>query len=185
MAWSDIEAAIRAWVKGATGLTDEQVIWADQNGGSPALPFIDVRLGDLIPVGSADGSDWVYDAGGPSGQEIVMSGHGVREFAVSIRAFSASPLGNDSARVLLSKVQTALALETARSALHAAGVTPFDNGRVQVVPAILDTAWEGRAVLQVRFYTEETVTERTTYIGTVEVTDEEPTPDQTFQVTIE
>jgi len=185
MAWSDIETAIRAWVKSGSGLTDEQVIWADQNGGSPALPFIDIRLGELVPVGAADASDWEYDAGGPAGQEIVMSGHGVREFAVSVRAFSASPLGNSSARALLSKVQTALALESARSALHAAGVTPFDNGRVQVVPAILETSWEGRAVLQVRFYTEETVTERTTYIDTVEVTNEEPTPDQTFQVTIE
>ncbi len=183
--WEDIEKALCAWVRTGSGLSTQKVIRADQTGNRPDRPFITVRVGDLLPVGAVDSADWEFDEDADPGAEIVESVRGQREFSVEIQAFSAAALGANQAREYLSKVQTALGLSSVRTALHAVGITPFDLGRITSVPAILDTTWEGRAILTVRFYAEEQVTATTTYIGTVEVTNEEPDPDQTFTVTIE
>ena len=96
-----------------------------------------------------------------------------------------SPAGGPdaaAARAILSAVQTSLGLPGTRELLHAAGVTCFDRGTIQVIPSVLDTKWEGRATLTVRFYTEETATSATGYIAGAELTDQSVDPPEAFIV---
>lgn len=180
--WGALENAIRQWIL-ATGLvTTEKVILAGQDGPRPAVPFFEVRLGDMEAVGAADARSEDYDSGAPAGQEITETVRGMREFPVFIRCFTTSAVGSSSARALLSQVQTALGLPDVRDIIRAAGMTCWDTGRVQTLPAVLDTKWEGRATLTVRMYAEEHAIQKTGYIDTVEVTDEGPTPDDVFTI---
>jgi len=180
--WNLIEDAIRKWVRDASRLADGQVIWSDQDGPRPLGVFITIRLGDLLPLGAVDETATDYDPTGGPGEEIVTTVRGVREFPVSIQCFGTDTVGRDTARALLSRVQTALGLPSVREALGTVGLSPFDAGQVRNLSVILDAQFEGRALLEVRFYVVEEMTERTTYISTVEVTDE--STDRTFTVTV-
>src|SRR5262245_40023776 len=123
--WKNIEDAIRAWVKSASGLDDQHVIWAHQTGTRPSSTFIDIALGDLLPIGTTDELLTTYHSGAPVGQEIEIKARGQREFGVTIQCFGAPVTGNSSARAILSKVQTALSAPTPRAALHVAGLSPY------------------------------------------------------------
>ncbi len=168
MAWATIEDGLRAWVKTASGLADSQVIWADQAGARPAGAYITLQLGPIVALGACDEVETHYDEDADAGEEIELRVNGRRSFAVSIQAFTPSVTGASTARALLSTVQTALGLPSVRTALAAAGVTPFESGPVNYVPALVGTLFEGRATLEAQFYTRETVSEYLGYIDTVE-----------------
>lgn len=183
--WGAIEQAVRGWIKTATSLNDANVIRADQDGPKPSVPFVDIALGDLIALGACDPIETEYDEGADPGEEIIESVRGQREFVVVIRAFSAAAVGTSSAYALLSKAQTALGLSTVRDALHAAGITVFNAGRVASVPRVVATAWQGIAELRVGFYTCEDVSLATGYINKVELIDEMPDPDRIIPLALE
>lgn len=184
MDWGAVEQTLRGWIKSATGLDDEHVLRYGQDMSGVTLPFCDVRITFIQPVGAADAVDHDYNSGAPAGEEITYTARGIREFGVRVRAFSTLAVGTNSAQALLSKVQTFMALPGGRAAFQAGGFTAFDQGRILSVPAILDANWEGQAFLETRFYAEETATEKTTYIQTAELTNQEPNPDHVFTVTI-
>jgi hypothetical protein len=184
VSWSNHEKAIRAWIVSATGLPESKVIRAEQNGPKPAAPFIDIRLGGLTPVGIVDAVENYYDNEAANGEEIVQMIRGSRELEVSIRAFTESAVGDDTARALLSVAQLALRLDSIRDALAEAGLSPFDNGRIAAIPVVLETRWQGRAQLVCRFYLEETLSERTGYIASVELTNEVVDPPEIFTVAV-
>lgn len=168
--WTAIEDAIRAWVKTGSGLADAKVIWADQTGARPAGPFVTIRIGDLLALGAVDEVEELTDLGRPAGQEVEQRVVGLREFPVSVQAFGPAVAGAGTAREYLSKVQTALALPSVRDALEAAGVSSFDQGVVRTVNELVGTKYEGRAILECRFYLLESVSEFSGYIETVEAT---------------
>lgn len=178
--WEAFENALRQWVIAASGLTPEKVIRAEQDGPRPATVFAEVRIGDVRALGAADAVSTEYDAGGPAGSEVTQTVRGQREFAATVRMFTSSAVGAESARALLLQVQAGLRLPSVRDILHEAGLTCFDQGVVQSIPAILDTRYEGRATLTARFYCEVTISEATGIVGSVEVTDEGENPDDVF-----
>jgi hypothetical protein len=180
--WEYIERAIRDWIVTASGLPSEKVIRAEQDGPRPAAPFITVRMGDLIPLGMVDGLEHEYDNEAANGQEIVQQARGPRELSVEIRAYTESAVGALSARALLSLCQLSLRFETIRDALRDLGLTVFDNGTISSIPIVLETKWEGRALLACRFYLEEYVELRTGYIASVRLTDAIKNPEETFDV---
>lgn len=180
--WSDVEDAIRAWVKSGSGLADAKVIWADQPGNRPSAPYVTIRIGDLLAIGH-DSVTHDYDDEADAGEEITFTVRGTREFTVTVQTFTSATVNTGTAREYLSKVQTALSLPSVRSAFAAAGISAFDSGTLQNLSALRDAEFEGRAVLDVRFYVAEEVTEVTGYIATVEVTDTEA--DETFTVELE
>jgi hypothetical protein len=182
VAVTDIAEALRQWVLGSTDLPDSAVIFAEQNGPRPVAPFAEVRVGDILPVGAVDAYEAVYDASADEGEEMVETSRGLREVPATVRVFTNSAIGASSAAAILSGVQTALGLPGTRDALHAAGVTCFDRGTIQRIPSVLDTKWEGRATLTVRFYAEETAVSSTGYIAGVELTDQSVTPPEQFVV---
>jgi hypothetical protein len=177
--WDALEDAVRALVVSATGIPSIRVIRGNQNGPRPRAEdgaFAEVIVGDAIPIGAADAQQEVYNSGGAAGAEIAETSRGVRELPVTIRVFTVSSVGSGSARALLAQVPTSLGLSSVRDALHTAGLTCFEPGTVGYVPAILDTKWEGRATLTMRFYTELTASTTTGYITAVELTNTSVVP---------
>lgn len=183
MNWEPIENALRSWVRVASGFDDSAVIWDNQNGSRPARPFITLHLEGPLALGAVDAVTHKYSATRPAGAEIEIKAEGPRELTLSIQCYGLSPIGSDSPRAVLSRVQTKLGLPSVKDALGAAGVSVFDKGRIQDLSEILDTGFEARALLEVRCYAVESATETSTYIKTVELTDEGPEPDKVFTVT--
>lgn len=163
-----IKAALRAWVVTASGLGEQAVIWAQQPAVRLPLPFITMRLGDLLPLGSADEVQYAADLS-HVGQEMTETVVGRRELSLSIQCFGEN---TDSSRQILSRVHASLGLTSVSDALHDAEVSVFDRGPVQNVTAPRETLFEPRSLLEVRCYVGESVSEKNTYIQTVEITNQ-------------
>lgn len=161
-----IQRALRGWVRKASGLPDKKVIWSEQSQPRLEAPFITMRLGDFIPLGSADEVTQEYDENAPSGEEITITVNGRRSASLSVQVFGAG------AQQTLSKVQTSLGLPSVKEGLEAAGVSIYDIGEVQNVTGLLETVFEPRALTNFSLYCSETVSEQTTFIESVEVTNE-------------
>lgn len=168
--WAGVENVLRAWVLQGSGLAAGQVYFAHQNGKVPAGTCIAIALGDPRVVGQ-DSAISITDLSRTAGTEIEFRTAGVREFPVMLQAFTSETAGNSTARAVLSRVQAALALPTVRDALNAAGISVFDAGMVKVLNAVDTARFEGRAVLDVRCYANESVSEFTGYIASVEEQD--------------
>lgn len=172
--WGPREDALHALVREATGLPEESVIWADQNAQQPENPFATLRVGELQRVGGTDVTTEEYVPTEGPGREVLLRTVGLREFTFSVQAFSTPTHGNASARALLGLVQSAAQAPGPRDALLAVGVVPFDVGPVQNLSALEGADFEGRALLSMRLYVQDTHEERTTYIETVDVREEVP-----------
>ncbi len=181
-----LEDAIRAWVKTATGFSDGQVYFANQNGSQPAaLPYITILIsGSMRALGAYDEQTRSTDLSKPNGQEITLAVTGQRDLLVSIQAFAENTVsyaglelpialpGSEglTAVELLTRVQTALSLESVRQSLNDANLAPYDIGEILRVDAIIETFFEGRAVLNVRMYSTDQQSESTGYIKEVQGT---------------
>lgn len=178
MSWAAIQDGLRIWVRDATGLADDHVIWADQNGPRPAPPFADLRIGSTIPLGATDEVSDSTDLGRPAGQEVELRATSVQEFHVTIRLFTDETLDDNAALSLLGTARLTLALPTKRAALAEAGLTVFDRGEVQNLTALKDTVFEGRAMLEIGCYTIESISEYVGYWATAEIIPELGPPGQ-------
>lgn len=166
--WDAAQTAVRTWVIAGSGLASSKVIWGRQDGNKLARPMIYLTFGDLIPLGSVDERRRTYT--GTPGAEITETVIGQRSLALSIQASTDKTVGNTGARALLGRLAPTIRLPTNRSALRAAGLSPYDIGAAQEVSTVLDADWEGRALLVVKFYVAETATETGTIIESVETT---------------
>ena len=161
--WSQVEASILSWVQGAAPAT-WAVVFAEAQTGQPQGNTITIKLGDVLALGAFD--DEVTSADGSTVTE-----NGMREFPVTLQAFAMQGLttGDNSPRAVLSLVRQTLELPATRSALWAAGLSPFDNrGPVRVVALPINTIFEPRAIWECRFYVVEQATAATSYVSTVD-----------------
>lgn len=171
IAWATVENALHTWVRLGTGYAGTQVIFATQpDAPRPARPFATITTGALRPLGLDDSQEIVRSGSPPAGQEIEIRAGGPREFEVTVSVFTSTTTGTGAARAVLSLVQAALALPSIIAAFGAAGVSCFDSGEVRDVTTVLDTAHEGRAILDCRFYANEFVSEYVGHIEEVELT---------------
>lgn len=171
--WKAIENAVRQWVLVASGFPDQRVIWRNENGPAPAVDYIDLALGAIQSLG-IDCQLHDFNAGRPAGQEVELRVEGDREFTVSVECFTKSTTeqaAETTARSVMSRVQTRLGLPSVRAALYVVGIAPFDIGSVQWLPAVTETDFQGRAILEVRFNARDDASEYTGYIKRVEVLD--------------
>lgn len=160
--WSEIEDALHVWVIAASGLP---VVWAEQTGARPPVgSFATLRLGPLVQVGAVDDVVHSYDAGRAAGAEIELEVRSVREFTASVQVFSSTTVGDNGARAIAQRTQSALYLPGARYALGLVGLSPFDPGTLQVLNQVVGTRFESRALFEVRFYVEMSLSEFTTWI---------------------
>lgn len=160
------EDAIRQWVLAGSGLAADHVIFHQQTGARPldANNFATIRIGDTNPVACVDEVQETYNGAQPAGQEIAQTVTGLRSVNVTVQFFGAPSTGDTKAQVQAQQTQVALALPSVRNALGAAGLTPYDTGRITNVTALIGTKFEGRAVLDMHFYVLEQITEQTGYI---------------------
>lgn len=169
MARSDVETAVQNAVEAATGLDDAHVIFADQNIGEPARPYILLRFGEGVPVQTLESHE--HDGAAAVGQEIRMQASELLDLLLEVQSFTDDTHGNAQAVVVLEAVRRKLKLPTARDALRAAGLVPYAIGPVRNLAELDDTEFKGRALLEVRCYLVQTSEERTGYIATVELED--------------
>lgn len=173
--WTTIEDAIQTWVKSALTLDGPHCYWDDQNVSRPASgPFVTLHMGDVLTHGQDELVGAINPDGDAGVDDYKQTVRGTRSFTVLIQAFcppvsghTGAPYGAASARALLSKLITTLALPTTIAAFNVAEVSSFDRGQVQSIPALVGVAFEGRAAVTVSFYAREVVDDFSTYIETV------------------
>lgn len=168
--WKAIEDALRAWVLTASGFSDQSVLFGYQNDNVPDDDYITITLGGLIQLGQ-DHLSSTTDLMRPAGQEVEILVCGDREFSVAVEVFTTRVTGQTAGRATAAKIQTALKLPGIRGALNAAGISPFDHGDVQWLPAIDSVTFQGRAILTARCYIRDDASELTGYIERAEVLD--------------
>lgn len=170
-AGSALEDALRAWVMAGSGLAAGQVIFQQQTGRRPDGAFATVRVGGSRQVGAFDEVQNLTDIGRDPGSEIELRVTGIRELPVTVQFFSAASVGDVTPTETAARTQLALSLPSVRTALAAAGLTPFDAGSINNIAALLGTKFEARAVLETRFYSIRTLSEFAGYIDTVNTRD--------------
>ena len=178
--WSDIEDALHTWARDSSGLPDAQVVWADQNVNQPSGAHLVIRFGAFTQLGSIDAVRVLTDLDRDAGEEIEHRTQGVRELVVSVQAFSPATVGDATARSLLSRLQSSLALPGVREGLYAAGLACLEQGTVLNLAEVANADFQGRASLDVRFGLTDEASEFTGYIASTEVTNE--TTEETFTV---
>ncbi len=171
MNWTAIEDALHAWVVASTGYLATRVLWRDQNTiNAPLADHITLHLNGPLVLGTDEQLDRT-DLLQPPGQEIILSVQGDREWSLEVQCYTGQTTTSADAKGILSTLQTVGQLPSKRALLTAQGISLFDLGSVQYTPEIREVAYQGRALLLMRFYSRDVATERTGYIAEVEVTD--------------
>lgn len=96
------------------------------------------------------GVTWAYVA---PGSEVALTVGGVREVPLQLQVYSAAiieQVAQATALATCDAIVTRLRLPTARTALAAVGLTPFDPGASNWVPSIVATTFRGRATCDIR-----------------------------------
>lgn len=185
--FSDLEDAISYWVRQTTGLDDAHVLFAEQTGPRPldGQAFASIRMGGITPLAVVDPVEETYDNTQPPGQEVEQRVAGLREMAVSVQLFGSQNTkvtGDNTASTMALAAQVGLGLPSVKANFEAVGMSLFDNGSIDNVTALKGTQFEGRSILNVRCYINQTVSEHTGYIETVNLEDDITTPHHTFDV---
>lgn len=184
MDFSDLEDALYDWVVAASGLNGNNVIWSDEEGSSPSGTYMVLRIGPMLQLGAFDAHQLIIVEGetDPT-KDLEFRTLGQREFALEIQCFGDQTTGDSSAFSALSKVQDSLSLPSTIEALGLKNISPFDIGQIENKSAVKAADFEGRSVLEVRFYTFTTASDFLGYIEAIDVKDEStnkvyPIPDE-------
>lgn len=151
MSWEDIENAMQQSVVDASGLATDRVYWSYQNRGEEEGDFAVITFGDSM----TSGMDWLSsktDLSRPNGYEILRQVSGTREVNFRVECFTTDTSGDGSARRLADIIRTKFRLESIRTRIRRANVSPFDSGPVQYVPDIVNAKFRGRAFVNIRCY---------------------------------
>lgn len=170
MDWTAIEDALQAWVVASTGYAANRVLWRDQDANAKVADRITLHISGPIVLGTDEQSS-ATDLLQPAGQEITLSVRGDREWSLQVECYTGVTTTTSDAKSILSKLQTVGQLPSKLALLDAQGITVFDHGSVQYTPEIREVAYQGRALLLMRFYSRDVASEKTGYIAEVEITD--------------
>lgn len=166
---TDVEAALQAWVLGASGLATGKVYWAQQtNAPRPAAPCIALRLTDDRQVGH----DWV-DVDDNGDDTFTYAARGVRTATLTLQCFAVDATGVSTAVALLKKVRDKARLSTYADALDAADVSIGSFEAIQSIDGIVNAVvFEPRAVMAVSLHLTSEESEAGNIIEHVEITGE-------------
>jgi hypothetical protein len=166
--WTAIENALVVWVEHTLG--EGQVIWADQEGPQPGMPYATLKITGRRSMTPTPELHHYTDLGNPAGEEVEQTVIDHQEITVSCQVFALNTTGAKTARDLLGRVRMSIFLPARLTALREAGLALVEAGDTQDLTALLETTWQSRAALDVRFNTVDTATEKTGYIETVSAT---------------
>lgn len=163
--WDTVEAALVARVRATLGFADGQVVMAEQGGPRRTRPFVEISLGDMVPLGAYDPTVQTFDATGGAGEEIVMTTTGKREFSLTLQAFSDVVRGQGTARALLALAGVGLQTPASKAVFDISGFTVVRALEVKKLTGVLlKTKYESRAALTVLCRATVELVERTGYI---------------------
>jgi hypothetical protein len=171
--WIATKAALFTWMIAGTGLSDTKVVWSNQNGPRPLVPFAEInpRL--------STGRRGMYPEERP---DPVVPGRIVR---IDQKRLTVScHLYGPGAIALLEQAQEYLDTYASRTAFGPSGLALLDRGTVQDMTKILESDYEERAQLDLIFGLAVSSTEDVGYIQTIAATVILTNPDGTPAATI-
>src|SRR5688500_4378618 len=121
MNWPTLQAAIKAAIVSALGVTDSQVRWRDEASAATwgAFPSIRLALQDPRAIG-IDQVSYAYDA---DADEYQPTHEGNREITIEVRIESDSQApGADAVGYLASRMRTRIRWQSIQTALSEAGL---------------------------------------------------------------
>ena len=151
--WAGIELAIFNWVAGAVpaGITESQIVRADQNIDQPAYPFITLRKENFqIIEGPCSEDRRFFDEDTGELFIVVLS---QLEFDIQVRGHvdESCPPGNlSNAFFFLTDLMCGLDLPSARSALREAELVVVSQNPVLDISSTLNNKWISRATTEIR-----------------------------------
>jgi hypothetical protein len=158
-----LEDRIQAWVTAA--VTPAPVIWDRQARPQPGIPYLTLRLTMTGGVTGAVGEIHPeYAPDGPAGAEVTLASIHHHEYSIRVQAFASTPR---EARSLVLAVHDRAYRESGKEALRVDDppIALASCGAVQDLGALVDTDWQGRAVLDLAFRVADVdPTDRVTYI---------------------
>ncbi len=158
IAWTTIRDAIQVWIRTATGLAGDHVIWSGQSTKRPLGPFIELKLRLLLHRGL----DWMVEEhnGGTPGV-LTEKLRGPRELSLSITSWQGAPVASAGSSVpadtsALARIDDALTgarLRSVHEALVAAGVGVGVADVIDVQGATInEVQFEARAIATVKLH---------------------------------
>lgn len=163
-----MEAALVAWLAPTFGA--DHVMLKGEKGAQPDLPYAMISITGPRRAGAPQGSTLQSFDATQVGQEILLRVVVEEEIGVSVQAYTSAKNGNTSAKALLASARVQVLLPSVHDALGAAGLALIEVGDTQDVSALLETSFQGRAVLDLRFLASDEAAERTGYVATVGIT---------------
>lgn len=166
--WSTVEDAIYDWIFGATAIS---VDWSSEDRPEREFPYITLK--------SDVGIDFLVhrpevlektNLANPAGEEIEITLANDSEFVVACECRTIADAPGGSARYYLQSAKAALGKPSVKTALRTGGVVVVEADPILDTDEERATSWTSGAVMEVRFRTLATVTEKTGYIAKVGVT---------------
>lgn len=172
--WTTVEGSLFDWITDKLGLTDDRVIWQDQNVPQPAYPYISLKRSGWLKEGGVDETRTSTDLTQDPGKEIELLTTGPREFTLNIQAHLDEAAGSIDpgcdAVFLLSKLQASLGqLSVTEALFRDANIAVIEELTIEDISLVINGLYLNRASMDVRFRTTSQITERTGFMDKVEL----------------
>lgn len=149
-----VRTDIYDWVASIVG-GSVTVIFENQNGPRPSLPYVSILLTTLTQIGV----DYISPPDAMGDSDII----GDREFNIRIQAYGGDPITQ------LENIRSSLQKPSVLDTLRANNIVFVDRLSINSVSALLDTEWEARASMDILFRIAQTDSDELGLIETVEV----------------
>ncbi len=134
--WETLKDTLHGWAVAQSGYDTAKVIWAEENTPQPTLPYLSLKIASLVQVKD--------DFNGEPDENGIALVSGDREFTLEVKAF-----GGDTFPVL-EKLRNSLQKFEVRLALPE-GLAYIDSAGILAANELVDTTYEQRAVMTLRF----------------------------------
>lgn len=157
ISFNTIQTALYTWAHGQSG--ERTTIWYRPNAPRPSLPYISLSISEINAVGQD------FETKPDVNGDVSLFGN--REFVLEVNHYG--PGGLD----VMEKLRTSLQREDVRNTLGASGVYYVARLAQNNISTLLDTSFEDRVVLELRFrYSNQGITAPDTYnVGLIELMD--------------
>lgn len=181
--WAAVEDALWTWVQGTSGLAADHVVWAGQNQPSLSDPYIVMHIDVVRTIGLSDSIELRTNPTPTPGQDIQQVARGQRRCVLTLTCFTASPIGASNGKAILGDVLDSLALDPVYTPISAAGIGIAHYDDINAIEGVINsTILEPRASTSVVFFVGSEIVVGIASIGTVNATDQIPTPAETFKI---
>lgn len=171
--WATIRPAIQQWIASSSGYGVDKVIWADDGGDQPQLPYISLSL----PITTPHGTDWRVTDLAPeqppvAGQELRVRSQGMRTATLTVQCYAVRASLNAASSALEDVVAS---IPLFSDTLDGAGAGIGDVGAVKTIAGSRSGLLEPRAIVEITLHLGSELEGRETYVETAHGTVNEST----------